>query len=75
MSKQATQDDIRREVLDLIGCTELELSNVKLHPDPFVDGVWAVRVEADHYLPDFLRHADGELEEVEFHEWPPRARI
>lgn len=59
------------QILDYLGCVDLDQRQVRVSRDPYHDGVWAVRVDADFHLPDFLIHADGEVEEVEFSSWPP----
>lgn len=72
MNTENTQTSVKRRILDYLGSTELTEDNVQLCADPYCDGVWAVRVTADFYLPDFLHHADGDIEECEFKSWPPK---
>lgn len=61
---------IKQRILDHIGCPELGEEHIKLIADPHHDGVWAARVEADFYLPDFIIYPD-DIEEGEFKSWPP----
>ncbi len=43
------------------------IRKIECIPDPQVEGVWAVRVEGY----EFLVHVNGDVEEVQFTEWPP----
>ncbi len=60
---------LEREVAEYL---EEEPDRVESVEDPLVDGVYALRVRLlDGRSVEFLRHADGELEDVEFGTWPP----
>lgn len=58
-------------VEEYVGEKPLKVATVA---DPEVDHVFAIRATFGNAVVDFLRHADGELEECEFSSWPPRRR-
>ena len=58
---------IRAALEPLLGC---EASNpLEAYLDPHVADVYAVRVQG---VGDFLIHADGDVEDCEFKQWPPQ---
>lgn len=50
------------------------VESLEVVPDPWVDKVFAVRAVVAGAPLEFLIHADGEVEDVEFKTWPPRSR-